>query len=1122
MPVEIKEGYCTLCRSRCGTLNRIEDGRLFSVAPNPAHPTGAALCAKGRAAPEILGSPRRLTTPLRRTRERGDPDPGWVPISWDEAMTEVATRLGDLRAKHGAETVAFAVTTPSGTPMVDSFEWVERFIRVFGSPNLVYAAEICNWHKDFAHALTFGRGIGTPDYEAADTIVLWGHNPTRTWLAQATRIADARRRGATVVVVDPKRGGSGEAADLWLPIRPGADGALAMGAIRQLLRDKSFDAAFVRDWTDAPFLVDRATGRLLRANELWRNATGFVVLDAAGQPQPRDPQAPPTGVAVQLDARIDLTDATGATRPCATVLHRLAEEAEAYDLAHVAAITQLDPAMIARFNGLFTGTPRLAYHAWTGVGQHTNATATERAIATLYALTGAVDREGGNLWTTALPSRTVNDYALLAPEQRAKALGLAELPLGPPSRGWITARDFARAALEGEPYRVRALMSFGTNFVVSQGDAGRNRAALAALDFHVHVDVFLNPTAESADIILPAGLPWEREALRVGFEITQEAMELVQLRQAMVPPLAETRSDYAIALDLACRLGHTDAFFGGSIEEGWNHQLAPIGLTVADLRERPDGIRVHLPSARQKYAALREDGSVAGFPTATRRVTLYSEDLLALGQPPLACHVEPEGLGAPGLPLVMSTAKNGWYVHSAYRHIASLRKRATAPLVEMAPGDADARGIADGDSVIVRTAHGEARLQARIDPTLPAGTVITEFGWWEDCPPLGRDGAPVAGPASTNMNAALSDATRDPVSGSVPLRAVACEIVRNAEANRGRWEGRRPFRIAALRREGAEIAALTLVPVDGGALPRSLPGQYTVVHTAGLNRAYSLTGGPLAPDALEIAVKLHAAGDDRPAGRMSSLVHDLRPGDRVALEMPAGTFTPPLTGNRPVVLLAAGIGITPFVAYLAALAARPEAAPEVHLVAIARDGATAAFSDRLREAAGRLPRLGLTRVFTRPRPEDQPGVDYDLAGRPAMTDLALAAPSRRPLAYLCGPDDFLRDMTSALTELGIPHFDVFRESFASSVAVPTDLVPRTVRLARSDRSFLWTPAAGSLLDAANAADLGLPSGCRAGQCESCSLRVASGRVAHLGLYDGEPDHCLTCRAVPVTDLVLDA
>ncbi|WP_262357936.1 molybdopterin-dependent oxidoreductase, partial [Bordetella pertussis] len=228
-------GYCTLCRSRCGSVNHVENGRLVAVTPLAGHPTGGALCAKGRAAPEMMAESHRLLRPLRRTNPRGAADPGWREIEWSEALDEVAARLAVARRRDGAESVAFAVTTPSGTPMVDSFEWVERFVRVFGSPNLIYAVEVCGWHKDYAHALTFGRGIGVPDLEHTDTMLLWGHNPARTWLAQAARIAAARQRGARVVVVDPNREGSSQQADLW-------------------------------------YLVDGASGALLRAVDLWPDA----------------------------------------------------------------------------------------------------------------------------------------------------------------------------------------------------------------------------------------------------------------------------------------------------------------------------------------------------------------------------------------------------------------------------------------------------------------------------------------------------------------------------------------------------------------------------------------------------------------------------------------------------------------------------------------------------------------------------------------------------------------------------------------------------------------------------------------------------------------------------------
>lgn len=151
-------------------------------------------------------------------------------------------------------------------------------------------------------------------------------------------------------------------------------------------------------------------------------------------------------------------------------------------------------------------------------------------------------------------------YDLLAPEQQAKALGLQDLPLGPPRLGWITARHFCQAVLDADPYRVRALMSFGNNMVVSQADGQRTQAALEALEFYVHVDMFMNPTAELADYVLPANSPWERDALRAGFEITQEAVEYVQFRPRMVDSVGQSRADYEIAIDLAVRLGMAEEF----------------------------------------------------------------------------------------------------------------------------------------------------------------------------------------------------------------------------------------------------------------------------------------------------------------------------------------------------------------------------------------------------------------------------------------------------------------------------------------------------------------------------------------------------------------------------------
>ena len=121
MPAAVRTpAFCTQCRSRCGCIAVVEDGRLDGIEPLPGHPTGDKLCPKGRAAPELVYHADRLTHPLRRTAPKGAADPGWRRISWDEALGEIASRMAAIRAKHGPEQVAFSATTPSGSHLSDS------------------------------------------------------------------------------------------------------------------------------------------------------------------------------------------------------------------------------------------------------------------------------------------------------------------------------------------------------------------------------------------------------------------------------------------------------------------------------------------------------------------------------------------------------------------------------------------------------------------------------------------------------------------------------------------------------------------------------------------------------------------------------------------------------------------------------------------------------------------------------------------------------------------------------------------------------------------------------------------------------------------------------------------
>ena len=278
--------FCPLCVSRCGAIATVEDGRLVSLRPDPSHPTGSALCVKGKAAPELVGHADRLLTPLRRTQPKGAADPGWEPISWDEAVDECAERLTALAREHGPECVVFGSASPSTSAMSDSLDWLQRLRRAFGSPNLSVSMELCGWGRYLAPIYTWGApvpGEYMPDLEHAACILFWGYNPSVARLAHATATTAALRRGARLVVVDPRRAGLASKADHWLRVRPGTDSALALSITSVMLENGWYDEEFVRRWTNSPLLVRQDTGRLIRAAEL-AGGTGRVGAGADGAP----------------------------------------------------------------------------------------------------------------------------------------------------------------------------------------------------------------------------------------------------------------------------------------------------------------------------------------------------------------------------------------------------------------------------------------------------------------------------------------------------------------------------------------------------------------------------------------------------------------------------------------------------------------------------------------------------------------------------------------------------------------------------------------------------------------------------------------------------------------------
>jgi anaerobic selenocysteine-containing dehydrogenase len=263
----------------------------------------------------------------------------------------------------------------------------------------------------------------------------------------------------------------------------------------------------------------------------------------------------------------------------------------------------------------------------------------------------------------------------------AVRVGREKKPLGPPAQpGNCAAYDIFDAILEERPYPIKALLNFGSNTVLSNADSRHGREALSKLEFGVAVELFMTPTADLCDYVLPATSFLEMSNLTTAFEHRQAGKTHLQYRPAVVQPLAERRSDTWIIFELAKRLGLGDQFWNGDIEAGYSHELAPSGITLEQLKNTPEGISRPAPPVYEKYARTNNDGVARGFATPSKKVELYCHKFAANGYPPLPQYVEPalspvsQPQTAKDYPLVLTNAKFTTFIHSQQRALRSLRR----------------------------------------------------------------------------------------------------------------------------------------------------------------------------------------------------------------------------------------------------------------------------------------------------------------------------------------------------------------------------------------------------------------------------------------------------------------
>jgi anaerobic selenocysteine-containing dehydrogenase len=160
-------------------------------------------------------------------------------------MGTITQKLNEIKQKHGAHAVVFNRPGPSGSPAMDYTDWVVRLALCFGSPNYLATGHVCQWHKVTGSQYTYGRQrVPSADFKNTALLIIWGHNPYNSGRSNVVQIERAIKRGAKLMVIDPRFTPIAKKADLWLQIRPGTDGALILGLINLLIKEKRYDKIF--------------------------------------------------------------------------------------------------------------------------------------------------------------------------------------------------------------------------------------------------------------------------------------------------------------------------------------------------------------------------------------------------------------------------------------------------------------------------------------------------------------------------------------------------------------------------------------------------------------------------------------------------------------------------------------------------------------------------------------------------------------------------------------------------------------------------------------------------------------------------------------------------------------
>ncbi|MEJ2154143.1 MAG: molybdopterin-dependent oxidoreductase [Desulfobacteraceae bacterium] len=702
---EVVPTVCGMCGpggpgGGCGIYAFVKDGRFTKVAGMDESPVNrGAICAKGHAAPQWVYSPDRLTNPLKRTGKKGEGK--FEKISWDAAIEIIADVLTRQKEKYGAESLA--ILSPAKRSYND---YLKRFLTVHGSPNYGHSG-ICAMQRAFAFMYTLG-GYPRPDYHQSDLIIYWGRQPIYSGpVARPARaFLAARQRGATIVAIKPSVEPDVGMADMWVPVRPGTDAALALAMLHVIIGEDLIDRAFVQQWC---YGFSRLKAHVRKYDPRWAESISGV---PAGQ--------------IEEVARLY------ATTPRATIDlgNGVEHTPSSNDAIRAVAILMAVTGHLDRPGAnLFIPPPKAAPK---------DITLKER-------------------YTPELLDK------LVGPEFPVAFQPFLE---GPASAYY----RILESVLTEKPYPIRGIIAPGTQASVSTRGTKNVLAALQKLEFFVVADVARTADMPYADVVIPVATSYEVDhpfQMVPGWLMATSRVIaplgpyksifefFLDLGDAMGYGNDFWNSDIDAAMDDQLEpLGMDMA----QLRQQRAGTAYPPGPSVFEKYQKT----FSCPSPGLGKPPFLAQGKVALYNTVFEKAGF--NPMPEWREPPESPRATPELMQR--YPLILSdyhTSKN--FSASWQRNVPHLREIQPEPTLHIHPDAASVRSIEENDWVAVKSPHGWMKAKAEIYPGIRPDTVMILHGWWQGCQELGLEDYPLSdgGANVNNMYSVDPEKAYDPL-----------------------------------------------------------------------------------------------------------------------------------------------------------------------------------------------------------------------------------------------------------------------------------------------------------------------------------------------------------------------